>query len=113
MDKNCYNNYMGSRFGDLLRILSRFEKNLDNEEFDSSLFKDIKISKIRFRNYIEMLEEAGYIEGVEIREYINDEVSIDFDNARITIDGLKFLTENSMIAKTYKVVKEAAGVIKP
>ena len=113
MDKQYYNNYMGSRFGDLLRILSRFEKNLDNEEFDSSLFKDIKISKIRFRNYIEMLEEAGYIEGVEIREYINDEVSIDFDNARITIDGLKFLTENSMIAKTYKVVKEAAGVIKP
>ena len=113
MKKQCYNDFMSTRFGDLLRILARFEKNLDNEEFDSSLFNELNISDTRFRNYIEMLEEAGYIEGVEIREYINDEVTINFDNARITIDGLKFLSENTFLAKTYKVVKEATGLLKP
>lgn len=113
MKNQWYNDYMMTRFGDLLRILARFEKNLDNEEFDGSLFKDLKISDVRFRNYIEMLEDAGYIEGIRIDEYITDEVSVDFQDARITIEGLKFLAENTLLAKSYKVVKGLTDIIKP
>lgn len=106
------NYFMASAFNDLLKILRRFEKNLDNKVFNEKLFNELNISKTRFKKYIEMLSESDFISGVEIHEYINEDDFIDFSSARITINGLKFLAENTMLAKTYKTVKELSGIIK-
>lgn len=115
IEKQLHNNFMSSAFGDLLKILRRFEKCLDKEGFDEALLKDLKLSPVRLKNYLEMLDEAGYISGIVINEYIEEEnpYSIDYDDARITIDGLKFLAENTMLSKSYRVIKDVADLVKP
>lgn len=115
LENQLHNEYMSSAFGDLLKILRRFEKCLDKEGFDETLLKDLKLSPVRMKNYLEMLDETGYISGIVINEYIGEEnpYSIDYDNARITIDGLKFLAENTVLAKSYRLIKGVTDIVKP
>lgn len=112
IEKQFHNDFMSSAFGDLIKILRRFEKCLDKEEFDESLLKELKLSPTRLRNSLEMLDEAGYITGIEIHEYISEDDYIDFENARITIDGLKFLAENTVLAKSYRLIKGVTDIVK-
>ncbi len=77
---------MEDNFKTIYKILSAFEKSLDIEEFDMSEIsaEKLKISNTRFTKYIEMLIEAEYISGLEIRENISS-VDIIPDNPHITL----------------------------
>ena len=57
------------------------------------------------------LQKAGYIEGVEIRENIDGTEDFDISGARITLSGLQYLAENSMMLRAFKAFKEARGFI--
>lgn len=51
------------------------------------------------------MHDVGYIKGVEITEFINGEKEIDCEDIQITLKGLEYLQENSIMRKIYKAAK--------
>ena len=52
-----------------------------------------------------MMTDVGYIKGVRVYEDITGETCIDDEGIRITLKGLEYLQENSMMKRIYKAVK--------
>ena len=79
--------------------LNALESSLDCEVFEQEMINPnlYGISKPRMNHYLEMIQEAGYIDGVCIREFVDGTKSYDTDKIRITIKGLEYLSENSII----------------
>lgn len=104
---------MEDNFKIIYKILSAFEKSLDIEEFDMSEIsaEKLKISNIRFTKYLEMLIEAEYIAGIEIQENLTD-IDILPSNPHITLKGLEYLSENSIMQRMYKTAKGIKDLIK-
>ena len=65
----------------------------------------LEISKERWNRYIEMLSDSGYVKGVRTSKYLSGDVSVDCTNIRITLKGLEYLTENSIMQRFYKLAK--------
>lgn len=88
-------------------ILSRLEKALDTDKVDISSFdhEALGISKVRWNHYMEMMTDCGYIKGVVIKENVFGEHFCDCENIKITLKGLEYLQENSMMQKVYKTLK--------
>lgn len=114
---------MTSAFGTMNQILKYFEKNLDNDVFETETFGEnrFNISENRFARYLKMLLDSEYIEGLKVIDYGEPDFpnqenyhrfKIVLDEPCITIRGLRFLAENTVLAKTYKVVKDIGGIIK-
>lgn len=91
----------------IYKILSTLEKSMDLEQCNSDSISPnvLKISKERWNKYIEMLLDAAYIKGVRIRKFITGETDIDVEDIRITLKGLEYLSENSIMQKMYKTAK--------
>lgn len=104
---------MDDNFKIIYKILSAFEKSLDIEDFDMSEIsaEKLKISNVRFTKYIEMLVESEYLAGIEIRESLtgNDVIA---DNPHITLKGLEYLTENSIMQRMYKTARGIKDLVK-
>ena len=80
---------------------------MDLEKFnpDSISQEALKISDERWNKYMEMLLDAGYIKGVKIQKYVAGGTSVDIDDIRITLKGLEYLSENSIMQRLYKAAK--------
>lgn len=94
-------------FKAVYRILSELEKAMDSSKADISRFdaEQLGVSENRWCNYIEMMEDVGYIKGVIIKRNIYGELITDCDNIKITLKGLEYLQENSVMQKIYKTIK--------
>lgn len=105
---------MDDNFKTIYKILSAFERSLDIEAFDLDLISAEKlgISKTRLYKYLEMLVEAEYIGGIEIEIDITDTISINADNPHITLKGLEYLSENSIMQRIYKTAKGIKDLVK-
>lgn len=101
-----YNGIMDDNFKTIYRILSAFEKSLDLEDFDLDAIsaKSLGITDARWTNYIAMLVEAEYLSGIEVRETVCG-IDIIPETPRITIKGLEYLAENSIMKRMYKAAK--------
>lgn len=94
----------------IYKILSKLEKALDYEEFDSStIYETLKeeISKERYNKILLMLFDEGYIKGDLIQ-------SLDYTglyNFEITLKGLEYLKENSIMQKIGNALRGTAGII--
>ena len=115
----CYNANMTKAFKTIYTLLNRLEKGLDYEDFDAEKEispKALKITENRWNAYIKMLNDAGYITGVRIDDYINGEVDIDISEVSLTLQGLQYLAENTMMVRmwnAFKTVKEVKDAIVP
>ena len=91
----------------IYKILSTLEKSMDLEEcnLDSISAETLNISAERWNKYMEMLLDAGYIKGIRIQKYVTGEARVDADDIRITLKGLEYLSENSIMQKMYKTAK--------
>lgn len=49
--------------------------------------------------------DIGYIKGVRVEEGIAKDLLVDADDIRITLKGLEFLQENSIMQRLYKAAK--------
>ena len=100
-------------FKAVYKILSALEKAMDYPEFDISQVdhKNLEVSKERWCRYIEMMSDVGYIKGVEIYENINGELTVNADDIRITLKGLEYLQENSIMQRMYNAVKGIKEVV--
>ena len=96
----------------IYNILKGFEKQLDNEEFDADLldYKIYHVTEIRFIRYLQMLLECEYIEGIKIMQMGDKHYEIKLFSPSITLKGLEYLSDNSMIKKVTKILKGGASV---
>ena len=95
------------------RILSALEKAMDFPQFDvEQIGPDaLGVSRERWSRYIEMMADVGYIKDVEIQRFITGDTSVDARNIRITLKGLEYLQENSIIRKIYKTAKGIVDMV--
>ena len=84
--------------------------NFDIEQISA---KSLKISDERWGRYIEMLSDCGYIKGVRLFKNINDEIQVEDKGIRITLKGLEYLCDNSLMKRTYKALKGISEITKP
>ena len=94
-------------FKAVYKILSALEKAMDYPEFDINDVgpEALGVSKERWARYIEMMVDVGYIKGVSIKRDITGATRINASDVRITLTGLEYLQENSMMKKVYNAVK--------
>ncbi len=97
----------------IYRILSTLEKSMDLEEIDTSCIsaEQLKVSQERWSKYMEMLTDAGYIKGVSIKKYVTGDIAVNIDEIRITLKGLEYLSENSIMQRMYKAAKGFTDLI--
>jgi len=94
-------------FKAVYKILSTLEKAMDLPEFDISIIdcRALGVSKERWSRYIEMMADVGYIKGVRVSTKITGETIVECNNMRITLKGLEYLQENSIMRKIYNAAK--------
>lgn len=93
---------MRTTYGIIWQILNQLDLALDLNDWNPQeelTAKKFRITENRFYRYIEMLQNAGYIEGADIREDLTGEKNIDLTDATITLEGIQFLLENSTMHK--------------
>lgn len=97
----------------IYKILSVLEKSMDLENVDIERISsnNLDISQQRWNKYMEMLLDAGYIKGVSIKKYTDGEMRVDIENIRITLKGLEYLSENSIMQRMYNVTKGITDLI--
>lgn len=97
----------------IYKILSVLEKSMDLESIDTERISsnNLGISQQRWIKYMEMLLDAGYIKGVSIKKYTDGEMRVDIENIRITLKGLEYLSENSIMQRMYNVTKGITDLI--
>ena len=97
----------------IYKILSVLEKSMDLENVDIERISsnNLGISQQRWNKYMEMLFDAGYIKGVSIKKYTDGEMRVDIESIRITLKGLEYLSENSIMQRMYNVTKGITDLI--
>ena len=97
----------------IYKILSVLEKSMDLENVDIERISsnNLGISQQRWNKFMEMLLDAGYIKGVTIQKYVTGETNVDAEDIRITLKGLEYLSENSIMQKMYKAAKGITDLI--
>lgn len=105
---------MNDNFKCIYHILKTLEKALDFNgiELDEISFERFEISKNRWTKYLEMMFDAGLIKGVSFKKYIDGETAVVNENIQITLKGLEYLSENSIMQRMYKEALKIANVIK-
>lgn len=100
-------------FKAVYRILSSLEEQMDKPNIDISKFdnEQLGISKERWIKYLEMMEDVGYIKGCKIYTNMYDETECDADNIKITLKGLEYLQENSIMQRIYKTAKGIKEIV--
>ena len=69
------------------------------------------ISEQRWTTIMGMLVREGYVDGIGIRRSVDGEVAIPVSSPRITLKGLEYLKENSLMQKAADVAKGIAEMI--
>ncbi len=104
---------MDDNFKCIYKILRALEKAMDYPEFEISQidYNKLEISKERWARYLEMMADIGYIKGIRVYKDITGETVVDNDDIRITLKGLEYLTENSIMQRIYKATKGIKDII--
>lgn len=102
-----------NNFSVIYKILSYLDACLDDESPDYTAIQAtaFKITEARWLALLEMLAEAGYIKGVEIKLYVHGEKRLTKFQPTITIKGLEYLADNGLIQKVVKTLKDVKEVI--
>ncbi|MDP0506858.1 MAG: YjcQ family protein [Fusobacterium sp. JB019] len=99
-------NYMKTVY----RILKIIDLSRDKEDFNFDKEFDLEkleIDEKRFEDILETLNENGYIKGIKISRSINGASTISISSPRLTLDGMEYLEENTVMKNVYKALKEA------
>ena len=104
---------MNDHFKCIYRILVAIENDMDSKNFDIEKISPerLNISDERWVKYINMLIDAGYIKGIEVRYDVYDELDININNVEITLKGLEYLSENTIMQRLYKMTKGIIEII--
>ena len=94
-------------FKAVYKILSALEKQMDKPAADVSTFNHeaLNVSENRWNHYIEMMCDCGYIKGVRMSEDLVGMTFCDCSDIKITLKGLEYLQENSIMRKIYRTAQ--------
>ncbi len=105
---------MNDNFKCIYKILKALEKAMDCPNFDISQIdhNKLEISKQRWARYIEMLVDSGYIQGIRVYTDCTDELCVENNDVRITLKGLEYLTENTIMQRLYQKAMGIKDLVK-
>ena len=89
-------------------ILKSLEKSMDAEEFDKSRLSNesLKLSEPRWSRIMAMLAANEYVTGIEVWHSIDcDYPRVCITRPEITLKGLEYLSENSLMKKAANIAK--------
>lgn len=94
-------------FKAIYKILTALDKAMDLPEFDIKQIDHnvLGVSKERWSRYIEMMADVGYIKGVKVYTIISGDTVVEDNGIRITLKGLEYLSENSVMQKIFRGMK--------
>lgn len=100
-------------FKAVYKILAQLEKDMDKpapdiEKIDAQA---LCVSKLRWLRYIEMIADVGYIKGAQIVRDIRGDVNYDCSEMQITLKGLEYLQENTIMRKIYNAAKGVKEIL--
>ncbi len=98
---------MDDNFKIIYKILSILKSSLDNLKCDIDRLspQSLNISIEKRDNIIELLLDKNLIKGVIIKKYQDGDSVLVLNDIKITLDGLQYLEENSIMKKMYKLAK--------
>lgn len=97
----------------IYRILRYLEKAMDYDEPDMDCISAevLGLSMQRWTSIMEMLATEGYISGLTVKRSIDGEALLSITSPRITLKGLEYLQENSLMKKAADIAKGIADII--
>ena len=106
---------MSEDFRTIYKILSILQKSMDYEVLDVRRLSadNLGITEPKRKALLGMLLKNGYVEGFQVIQYIGDSTpSIEgLEGIRITLKGLEYLEENSLMQKAARLAKGIAEVL--
>lgn len=106
---------MSEDFRTIYKILSILQKSMDYEHVDIRRLSadNLGITESKRKALLGMLLKNGYIEGFQMIQYIGDQApNIEgLEGIRITLKGLEYLEENSLMQKAARLAKGIAEVL--
>ena len=104
-----------NNFSVIYKILRLLEKNMDCDELDPESISPeaLGISKERRDAILVMLIKNGYIEGLLLRPVSGEAQPVlrCLENTAITLKGLEYLEENSLMRKAAGIAKGIAEIM--
>lgn len=101
----------------IYKILKHLEVMLDCEETDVSAISPerLGITRARWEQILIMLQKEGYIEGIIVSMSLSDDKPHIAKPIKplITLRGLEYLAENSLVKKAGKTLKGIVEIAKP
>lgn len=104
---------MMDNFRIIYKILKAFEKSMDAEEFNNDLIvaEQLGISEMRWKKIMKMLADEGYLEGVHVIQPDSGILIIKIRNPGITLKGLEYLNDNSLMKKAANLAKGITDIV--
>ena len=106
---------MSEDFRTIYRMLSILQKSMDYEHVDIRRLSadNLGITESKRKVLLGMLLKNGYVEGFQVIQYIgNHAPNIEgLEGIRITLKGLEYLEENSLMQKAARLAKGIAEVL--
>lgn len=98
----------------IYKILKAISAAMDYEEFDDDRISPdvLKTTELRRDRLLIELQESGYIKGLRIKSFANSgDIIIKPIKPRITIKGIEYLENNSIMKKAAEMIKGIAEII--
>lgn len=93
----------------IYKILYELERNMGNEEFDIQNIcnKKLGITPEKWEQLLILMQDEGYVRGLDVSDLPEDRLRYltDTSSAGITIKGIEYLAENSIMAKAKEILK--------
>ena len=111
-----------NNFKIIYKILKYLEAAMDVAAPDMTPIKAeaLGLSEDRWKALLLMLHKEGYIEGLVYKQYIGESSLLLVDRVKITLKGLEYLEENSLMQKinaassgVVSLAADVIGTIKP
>lgn len=97
----------------IYRILRYLEKAMDYEEADVDFISAsaLGITEQRWLAIMEMLVKENYVSGISVKRSVDGDACLSVSDIRITMKGLEYLQENSLMQKAANLAKGIAEII--
>lgn len=98
----------------IYRILNTIEKSMDYEEFDLNAImpEQLGVSQPRWETIMTALVQDGYVTGVELLPVMGRRMpSVRLIAPRLTLAGMEYLADNTMMKKAYRLAKGIKDII--
>ena len=97
----------------IYRILRYLEKSMDCEELDLEQISASKfgISEPRWVSLMGIIVSEGFVDGISVKRSVGGETLLSYSNPRITLKGLEYLQENSLMRKAAQLAQGVSEII--